>query len=607
MNARGQGRVGFRGGRGTAGFSVAPRAASRNGDSGGRGLARGRGRGRGGGFFYAAAGRSEAAALRSLDDGNGEDGANGAAPVGTAHAATEKCSTVARKERHVTTMLLGGTELPKKLNNKVFIDGLPYEHKATPGSASLEEELMQFAAAWRVGRPIRLIKKDGQGFGFLVFHSPHSVDVAVRVLNGRKFLGRTLRVEVPKPKDMVASDADAGRDAGKSSFARQVLLADLAKITQPDILREILCDVAPQLEKRLESIKMTSNNRKAFLTFVSAEDVESAVKFLDGFFILGRRITAARAAAPGSLPYSKSPNHNQLHTGNAVSTGADAYDGAKQRGSAHDGANAAEDEAPVLPLGVVRAPATRQEVKGAERQTVREGKPSNITGVTEKYNLLEVGPTEVLVGNLGDEVTEEQLRSHFDICGRIVSCEILVNKSTSLPTGIARIVFALPAYARYAQKHLHGSRLHGHVIRVDLGDEQSAPLASELMPRDDEEAFDEDGYMERYGVKDKAAYFKGTSLEEGRKDLKKNKRTREAAADGKVKKKKEKREEAETSGFARAGAAAAGDEDDDEEECFHDVDEVTLPATSSSGRRDSKKRLATASKKGATRAKKSSR
>lgn len=486
-------------------------------------------------------------------------------------------------------MTESGTEMPQKLNNKVFIDGLPYDNKGTSGSSGLEEELMQFVAAWKVGRPIRLIKKDGQGFGFLVFHSPHSVDVAVRVLNGRKFLGRTLRVEVPKLKNMAPGVSDDIQDDGKRSYARQVLLSDLAKISQPDIIREILRDVAPQLEQRLESIKMCSQNRKAFLTFISADDVEPAVRFLDGFSMLGRRIVAAPAAAPGSLPYSKTAGRGVPPTRHETVAGASSGDLAKN-GLGVDVDNAeenAEDDVPVLPLGV-DAPPTRQGAKRTERKVPKEKKTSNITGVTEKYNLLEKGPVEVFVGNLGEEITEEQLRDHFAVCGNIVSCEIIVNKSTSLSTGIARVVFALPAYASYAQKHLHGSRLHGHVIRVDRGEESSAPLASEVLPQDGDEELDEDGYMEHYGVKDKAAYFKGTSLEE-KHDGKGGKRSRQKEGDSK--KKKTRKE-----GLG-ASALANGDDDDDGEEHFHDVDEIDVPTAASLPKRRSAKKQTMKKKK----------
>ena len=66
------------------------------------------------------------------------------------------------------------------------------------------------------------------------------------MLNGRKFLGRALRVEEPKPKDLEKmKDVGGMKDMGKDSFTRQVLLTDLAKVAQPEIIREVLCDVAP--------------------------------------------------------------------------------------------------------------------------------------------------------------------------------------------------------------------------------------------------------------------------------------------------------------------------------------------------------------------------
>ncbi|EKF98427.1 nuclear cap binding protein, putative [Trypanosoma cruzi] len=590
MNSRGKEPIGFRVGRGASGVSVAARGFGRSGGNGGRDVARGRGCGRGGHLLRAGAERPESSAVMSQEDSGSDDDEKGVMQGENVHLATGKCSTALHKQRHVKTMLTEeGTELPKKLNNKVFIDGLPYEHKATPGSSTLEEELMQFVAAWKVGKPVRLIKREGQGFGFLVFHSPHSVDVAVRVLNGRKFLGRKLRVEVPKPKDMTTNDVDISLDAGKSSFARQVLLSDLAKITQPEIVREILRDVAPQLEKRLESIKMTSRNRKAFLTFLSADDVEPAVRFLDGFSMLGRRITAARAAAPGSLPYTKSPGHVLSHKRSGASADEESRGEAMHAGILHGDADEEECGQPVLPLGVVNPPAAQQEARRAGRNVAKELKPSNITGVTEKYNLLEEGPAEVFVGNLGEEITEEQLRCHFSVCGRILSCDLIVNKSTSLPTGIARILFSLPAYASYAQKHLHGSCLHGHVIRVDRGEEPSAPLASDLAPHDGEDVVDEDGYMAHYGVKDKAAYFKGTSLEERCDGRNKSKRARETAVDTKKKRRKTKDEAFKSSGFISAGGS--DDDDEEEEERFHDVDKVIVPVTASSGQREPKKRL----------------
>ncbi|KPA80380.1 putative RNA-binding protein [Leptomonas pyrrhocoris] len=506
-----RGRGSFRGGRGDGGFRVGRggavgRGADRN-FRGGRGGAYAQQRGRGG---FARGG----GAPRHDDDGNAEEDAR-----------EEKKSD--GPTRVITTVTDSGTELPRKLNTKVFLDGLPYTYTPEPGKPTLEEEVLQFAAAWKVGKPLRLIKKPGQGFGFLVLQSPNSVATAVRVLNGRKFLGRALRVEEPKPKDLEKmKDIGGMKDMGKDSFTRQVLLTDLAKVAQPEIIREVLRDVAPQLEKKLEAIKMTSQNRKAFLTFESETDVAPAITFLDGFHLLGRRISAAQAAAPGSLPFSHGgtgPSRGGLAAAAAAAGGASA---SKNPAAVASHEVDEEEELTVVPLGMApvkssAAPSTSTPSSAAVRRRENavqataasaSGAGSNVTGRTEKYNLLDDGPKDIYVGNVGEDVTESQLRQHFTPCGAIRKCEILVHPETHLSTGIAHIEFAVPAYAAYALDRYHGSRLRGCVLRVDRGDAASVPLAAELPPAEAEDDYDEDAFMERYGVKDKKTFFRGTSV-----------------------------------------------------------------------------------------------
>lgn len=442
-----------------------------------------------------------------------------------------------------------------KLNTKVFIDGLPYQDEPSgSGKLSLEEELMQFAATWKVGKPLRLIKKPGQGFGFLVFKSPHSVDTAVRVMNGRKFLGRVLRVEAPKargiddaglggspsfgaahPSSQTHPSGDGGgplhahaaspyqqqlHDA-RSTYPRQVLLSDLPKGTQPDMLREVLRDIAPLLEAKMAAIKMTSNNRKAFLTCDSEEDAATAVKFLDGLKLLGRTVAATRAAPPGTLPFSPVP-HRAVGLSSASSNGrgdpvghrgreedAEAEEaGHHEKKTRNEEEEEEEEDDRLVPLGLM--PDERRKNK-TEKKDIEErrGKKSsveerngksttrlqanraedrfssgsemaasvgltpsgkaNLTGKTKRYNLLDDGPTEVHVGNLSDQITEAQVRQHFARCGNIRSCELLVNPHTFAFTGIAKLNFSLPAYAAYAQQHLNGSRLGESTIQVDRG------------------------------------------------------------------------------------------------------------------------------------------
>ncbi|CBZ23965.1 putative RNA-binding protein [Leishmania mexicana MHOM/GT/2001/U1103] len=523
----------------------------------------------------------------------------------------------------ITTVTASGTELPKKLNTKVFIDGLPYTYAAEPGKPTLEEEVLQFASAWKVGKPLRLIKKPGQGFGFLVLQSPNSVSTAVRVLNGRKFLGRTLRVEEPKPKDLEKmKDIGGMKDMGKDSFRRQVLLTDLAKVAQPEIIREVLRDVAPQLEKKLEAIKMTSQNRKAFLTFETEAEVTPAITFLDGFHLLGRRISATKAAAPGSLPYS----HGVVRTSHGAGGLAGKSTAAVSPAAGGPAVAEADDdeELTVMPLGLepakVASAVTRRCAHVENASASATGAASNVTGRTEKYNLLDDGPKDIYVGNVGEDVTEAMLRQHFAPCGAIRKCEILVHPETHLSIGIAHIEFALPAYAAYAQERYHGSRLRGCVLRVDRGETASGPLVAELPPEEAEEDYDEDVYMERYGVKDKRKYFKGTSVaaamgadpnadddEDDGSDI-------EDALTGRAKnassKKNGKRERGDAKAAAREPAAAAkrqrteapasrakpaiavvaaNDNDDDDEEHFFDADTVAVAGAGASSRASGQK------------------
>ncbi|KAG5490489.1 hypothetical protein JKF63_00609 [Porcisia hertigi] len=594
----------------------------------GRGLDRGghgRGNGRGGGGGPRGRGRGRGDCSHPPRRGghikgvSHEDEKTHASP-----AEADVDSNAAKGGNHtrvITTVTANGTELPKKLNTKVFIDGLPYTYANEPGKPTLEDEVLQFASAWKVGKPLRLIKKPGQGFGFLVFQSPNSVSTAVRVLNGRKFLGRALRVEEPKPKDFEKmNDIGGMKDMGKDSFMRQVLLTDLAKVAQPEIIREVLRDVAPQLEKKLEAIKMTSQNRKAFLTFETEAEVAPAITFLDGFHLLGRRISATKAAAPGSLPYSHGGTGPSRTAGGLASQRTPAASSAAGGSATSEADN--DDEVIVMPLGLELAKAGSAALSSSttRRRAPAENAPpvpatgagSNVTGRTEKYNLLDDGPNDIYVGNVGEDVTEAQLRQHFAPCGAIRKCEILVHPETHLSTGIAHVQFALPAYAAYAQERYHGSRLRGCVLRVDRGETASVPLVAELPPAEVEDDYDEDAYMERYGVKDKGRYFKGTSLAaemgacpeaddtddtdddiegalEGRvKDAPKRsgKRKRGDSKAAAVEQAATKRTRAEmrASKAKPVTAAVAAQDSEDDEEHFFDADTVTVAAAGASVR-----------------------
>lgn len=585
---RGGSRGGFSSRRDGFGVGGGGGSVRGRGTGGGRGI-RGGERGRGGGGFTRGRGTfvPRGGHGGSLDAQNTRvtfDDETATRPAATSTPSTAPSTTLGMTKMQVVTNE-HGSEVPQRLNNKVFIDGLPYEYKPEPGKACLEEELTQFVQDWKVGKVMRLIKRDGQGFGYLAFRSPNSVEVAVRVLNGRKFLGRALRVEVPKPRDLERmNDVAAMKDHGKTSFARQVLLSDLAKSSQPEIIREILRDVAPQLEEKIETIKMTSNNRKAFLTLSSEGDVEPAVRFLNGYSMLGRNISAQQALAPGSLPYSKvtTPAARNVTSDNDAQHQQDTTTSLNKKTSFED----EDDDDLLIPLGA-QPIATDATKKTLLARTTPGSTPS--AAKQTKYNLLEKGAADIYVGNLPEDITSEQVRKHFSACGVIKSCEVLVNPATRQSMGIAKIIFALPGYAKYAQENLHGSRLAGATLRVDRGDEANAdPISSTtVVSMNDDDEIDEDALLKHHGIRNKEAYFRGTSVAE---DVVPQRSSKLAGQE--VASKKRVRDEPERKasssrhnmeqGMARGSAVADDDddedalpfgaEDDSDDEVFEDMD-----------------------------------
>jgi RNA recognition motif-containing protein len=382
-----------------------------------------------------------------------------------------------------------GTEVPAKLNNKVFIDGLPYEEPKT--GASLLDQLTHFASEWKVGKVMHLSKKPGQGFGYLAFRSPHSVEVAVNVLNGRKFLGRPLRVQIPKPPREKPNTGYQRADATSTPYERQVLLSDLSKIAEPDVIREVIREFAPALEPRVETIKMTGGGRKAFVTLVDVADVEPFVTFMHGFRLLGRSVHAEAAKPPGALPFSK-PTAPKAFTSPQATGGVAGPAGSGTRKVLdEDDDGGFEEDAPASgrgigasaidkamgSLGFAAAPVAVAGSNASKKfpmpdllnptPAARKGAASAAAPAATKYDYADRGSKQIVVGNLPDDVTTADLKAHFASCGRVTGAEVIVNPHTREPMGLAKVTFAIAGQAKHAAERMNGSRLHGSALRID--------------------------------------------------------------------------------------------------------------------------------------------
>ena len=71
------------------------------------------------------------------------------------------------------------------------------------------------------------------------------------------------------------------------------------------------------------------------------------------------------------------------------------------------------------------------------------------------------------IGNLANEVTEEDLKANFSEVGKVVSVTIIKDKYTGLTRGFGFVEMETEKDAQEAIKKFNGGELHGKVITVN--------------------------------------------------------------------------------------------------------------------------------------------
>jgi RNA recognition motif-containing protein len=80
----------------------------------------------------------------------------------------------------------------------------------------------------------------------------------------------------------------------------------------------------------------------------------------------------------------------------------------------------------------------------------------------------EVGMNKNLyIGNLSNEVTEEDLKANFSEVGKVVSVTVIKDKYTGLSRGFGFVEMETEKEAQEAMQKFNGGELHGNVITVN--------------------------------------------------------------------------------------------------------------------------------------------
>ena len=76
------------------------------------------------------------------------------------------------------------------------------------------------------------------------------------------------------------------------------------------------------------------------------------------------------------------------------------------------------------------------------------------------------------IGNISNRATEESVTALFAAIGRVESLDLIIDKRTKKPKGMAFLVMATEEDARQAIAVLDGTVLHGRLLRVSEANTQ---------------------------------------------------------------------------------------------------------------------------------------
>ena len=79
---------------------------------------------------------------------------------------------------------------------------------------------------------------------------------------------------------------------------------------------------------------------------------------------------------------------------------------------------------------------------------------------------------KIIVLNLPRDFTEDELKVLFEPHGRIISCDLVLDKNTGLSKGFGFIIMELVSQVEIAVKALHQTRLKKQKIRVKLATQE---------------------------------------------------------------------------------------------------------------------------------------
>eukprot|EP01061_Rhynchopus_euleeides_P001951 TRINITY_DN11472_c0_g1_i1.p1 TRINITY_DN11472_c0_g1~~TRINITY_DN11472_c0_g1_i1.p1 ORF type:complete len:521 (+),score=231.51 TRINITY_DN11472_c0_g1_i1:265-1827(+) len=332
---------------------------------------------------------------------------------------------------------------------KVYVDYLPRSNDG------LEPRLERFFGC---GKIIKMLKKSGKTFGYVIFKKPNSARVALQK-DGMDFDGKRIRVELPRGivAEGSAADATGDRPSARTRGQKgppnrlpehQVYISHLAKPVNPEILRSIISDEAPHLSDKVEHIKMMGTKNCCFVTLQSTRDVQDFCEKFNEYPLLGQNLQALPAVKPGLIKEEGAiPEAYKLENyGSQAVAREEEEEKPKQmpKRSKAVRSNAVVVDDTTGDASAYVDPWAEQDKRDREN--------------TERQKqMVTIGSCRsVLAGLFREDVKQGEVKEVFKRCGRIIQLRLMRNRVTGAFTGVVAIRFD-KAEAVYRAVQLAGS------------------------------------------------------------------------------------------------------------------------------------------------------
>ncbi|XP_058101703.1 29 kDa ribonucleoprotein A, chloroplastic [Magnolia sinica] len=177
---------------------------------------------------------------------------------------------------------------------KLFVGNLPF----SVDSAELAGLFEQAGAVEKVEVIYDKLTGRSRGFGFVTMSTAEEVEAAAQQFNGYELDGRALRVNSGPPprKDDLSSRGFRSGGGGSFDSANRVYVGNLSWGVDDLALESLFSEQGKVMEAKVVYDRESGRSRGfGFVTYSSAEEVDSAISSLDGVDLKGRAIRVTMA------------------------------------------------------------------------------------------------------------------------------------------------------------------------------------------------------------------------------------------------------------------------------------------------------------------------